>query len=83
MVELMGAPMGQEMASQAGGNPKYEGGGPFASDNDPAESIPPIYDLREDTGRYFFLVMLEQMATNAHIIVVFNPINDTLSWEHI
>jgi hypothetical protein len=47
--------MGQEMASQAGGNPKYEGGGPFASDNDPAESIPPIYDLREDTGRYFFL----------------------------
>jgi hypothetical protein len=27
--------------------------------------------------------MLEQMATNAHIIVVFNPINDTLSWEHI
>ncbi len=29
------------------------------------------------------LVMFEQMATNAHIIVVFNPINDTLSWEHI
>jgi hypothetical protein len=29
------------------------------------------------------LVMLEQMATNAHIIAVFNPINDTLSWEHI
>jgi hypothetical protein len=38
----------------AGGNPEYEGGGPFASDNDPAESIPPIYDPREDADRYCY-----------------------------
>jgi hypothetical protein len=29
------------------------------------------------------LVMLKQMATNAHIIAVFNPIDDTFSWKHI
>ncbi len=35
----------------AGGIPEYRGGG-FASEDEPAEDIPPLYAPREDGGRY-------------------------------